>query len=1012
MISTVCLLLITAGLPRSVEAQYFGRNKVQYKSFKFEVLQTSHFDIYYYPEERSAAELAARMAERWYKRYAALLKHELSIRQPIILYASQSHFEQTNALEGQIGEGTGGVTESLKRRIILPFAGPLSGTNHVLGHELVHAFQYDIAGIKRPIMGTPPSGIERLPSWFIEGMAEYLSLGPNDPNTAMWMRDAVQRKKLPKIKKLNNPRYFPYRYGEAVWAFWSGTYGDEIIKGILQSASRKGDMKNALNENIKTGLDTLSSRWQKALQDLSDKVASRTKQPEVYGKPLFQSKEEGDLYLSPALSPDGKQIVFLSTRDLFSLDMYLADVETGKIRRRLVKTAVDPHFQSLEFINSSGCWDHEGRRLAFSAISKGKSVLVILNVENGKFEREITFQKVDDIFSPTWSPDGKQIAFSALTGGLTDLFIFNLESDSLRRMTDDPFADLQPVWSNDGTKIAFATDRYTTNMQDLNIGDYRLALLDPAGGDITSLTTFEQGKNINPQWSPDSKSLYFISDWDGISNIYRLYLDSGEIRQVTNIFTGISGITDSSPSISSAQNTNMLAACVFENDAFSLYLIRSEVVLGGKSLENHFADIKPAVLPPQNRSSSLLQALLNDPDEGLPAKTQFPEKKYHSRFTLDYIGQPEFAFGADRFGSFIGGGTSLFWSDILGDHTLATMLQIDSRLKNLSGLLGYLNRKRRLNWGAVIEQTPYIYYAYNAGYGTIDNKPAYIEQTYLFNQTNRDALIFASYPLSTIRRVELSTGFSHIHFSQEIQTYATDYETGATLIDKTEKLPSPKSLNSFESSVALVFDNSFYGAASPLIGQRYRLEISPSIGSLNYENVLIDYRKYFLPIKPFTLAFRALHYGRYGKDAEDSRLYPFFLGYQSLIRGYDSNSFSSSECLGNGSSHCFDFNRLLGSKLIVANFEMHFPLLGLFGFGRGFYGYFPVELGVFYDVGIIWENDDKAWFLGGDRDPLKSYGLVMRTNLFGITILEIDYVKPVDRMDKGWMWQVGLTPGF
>src|SRR5574339_738639 len=141
-----CVAALTFATPDALFAQggYFGQNKVQYRKFDFKVLKTEHFDVYYYPEEEQGARMAARMAERWYGRISRLLTHELRGRQPLILYASGPHFRQTNAIEGEIGEGTGGVTEAYKRRIVLPFAGPIEATDHVLGHELVHAFQYDI----------------------------------------------------------------------------------------------------------------------------------------------------------------------------------------------------------------------------------------------------------------------------------------------------------------------------------------------------------------------------------------------------------------------------------------------------------------------------------------------------------------------------------------------------------------------------------------------------------------------------------------------------------------------------------------------------------------------------------------------------------------------------------------------------------------------------------------------------------------------------------------------------
>lgn len=113
----LAVLLVSLCGVQPAAAQYFGQNKVQYRTFDFQILKTAHFDIYYYPEEEAAARDAARMAERWYERLSRVLDHQLSTRQPLILYASHPHFEQTNVIEGMLGEGTGGVTESLKRRI-------------------------------------------------------------------------------------------------------------------------------------------------------------------------------------------------------------------------------------------------------------------------------------------------------------------------------------------------------------------------------------------------------------------------------------------------------------------------------------------------------------------------------------------------------------------------------------------------------------------------------------------------------------------------------------------------------------------------------------------------------------------------------------------------------------------------------------------------------------------------------------------------------------------------------
>ncbi len=135
----------TIGAVGPASAQYFGQNKVQYEQFDFRSFETDQFEIYFYPEEQQAVEDAARMAERWYDRHSRTFLREFQKKKPLIFYANSPDFQQTNAVRGQLGQGTGGVTESIKERVIMPLTGSYGETDHVLGHELVHSFQYDIA---------------------------------------------------------------------------------------------------------------------------------------------------------------------------------------------------------------------------------------------------------------------------------------------------------------------------------------------------------------------------------------------------------------------------------------------------------------------------------------------------------------------------------------------------------------------------------------------------------------------------------------------------------------------------------------------------------------------------------------------------------------------------------------------------------------------------------------------------------------------------------------------------
>ncbi len=1008
---------LTLAVPAA--AQYYGRNKVQYQNFNFRIMKTRHFDVYFYLQNEDTIKIAAEMAERWYARFARMFNHELKGRQTLILYASSPEFQQTTVIPGQLGEGTGGVTESLKRRIVLPFGATLSETNHVIGHELVHAFQYDIMaqGHSDAYRGND-AGL-RIPLWFIEGMAEYLSIGPLDPQTAMWMRDAIQRKALPTIKKMDNQKYFPYRYGHAWWAYMTGRYGDEVVGKLMKAVGRAGSYDAVIEGLLRIKLDQLSKDWQKAMADAYLPLIPMTEPLTKTGTTLVKATEEGFYNISPVISPDGSRMVFLSSRDLFSIDYFLADAHSGKILRRLTSTAVDPHFESIEFIRSAGSWDRTGRRFLFSAVTRGRPVLTIMDVERDRIEREVPFPELAEILNPSMAPDGNAVAFSAVAGGVSDLYIYDLKANQLKQVTKDDFGDIEPAWSPDGRRIAFSTERFSANMNWLDIRNYDLALYDVGSGEITRLPGFPAGNNVNAEWAPDGQSIYFISDQNGKSDLYRIAVADGKITELTNLYTGIAGITEISPAISVSRDKGTLIFSGYDQGRYSIFAIEDPQRLAGQSFLPQFTAQNPAVLPPRTQPEGALEALLKNPMFGLPKDTNFQVTAYKPHLSLDYVTQPQVAVGVDRYGSYGAGGVAAYWTDMLGYYQLVTMLETSNRLIDTSGLVAYINSRRRTNWGAVAQRFSYPYGYYSVTQGDLFGTPVIYELEDIYRQINYDLSGFASYPFSQVQRAEFSLGARYLQFNHTLYTRAYDFNGMLVLNDKTS-LPVPKGLALGYGSASLIYDSGIFGATSPILGQSYVVQASPTLGTINYITGYADARKYLMPVRPFTLAFRALHYGRYGGGAEDMRLYPVYIGFWDMVRGYE--SFTQAEF----EKKPFDIGRLYGSKMLVGNVELRFPLLGVLGIGRNFYGAWPLEAFAFYDIGLAWWDkasepgnpyitsnaDPRASFLGGSRKPISSAGFGLRTNVFGYLVVGVNYVYPISRPARGWHFQISISPGF
>jgi Tol biopolymer transport system component len=1026
-------------------AQYFGRNQVLYQKFQFRILRSEHFDVYYYPEEEQASRDAARYAERWYSRLSRVLDYEFENRQPLILYASSPHFQQ-NTVVGEPGEGTGGVTEVFKQRIVLPFGGTVQETDHVIGHELVHAFQYDITGVGRAGAGLDQAASRfQLPLWFVEGMAEYLSVGPVDPHTAMWLRDAAITGRLPSLRQLTyDPRFFPYRWGQAFWSYIGGRWGDAAVGQILKQAGQGVPYPEAFQRILNMELEDVIEDWHASIRRTYLPLLTERREAREEARPLITSHGRGGTYnVGPAVSPDGSQVIFLSSLDDFDVQLYLANAETGDITRRLIRgSAFDPHFGSLRFISSAGAWAPDGRRFALAALRRDRDVVVVIDTRNGHIEREYQVPGVSEISSPSWSPDGNTVVFSGNKGGITDIWSVDVRSGQTRQLTNDAYGDLQPTFSPDGRTLAFATERGIALDSLRYQQDIRIALMDVATGEVRIAPGMTRGKNINPQWTRDGTGFYFISDRTGAPNIYRVSIQDGSLTQVTNLFTGVSGITAFSPAISSATQADRLVFTAYEKSNYNLYSISNPAELAGSAPATAqlapdgtplAAILPPAPRPPEPAFNRVLNAI-NDASTGLPsasAAQQYATIPYRPRLSLDYLGQPSFGVtgstGPYSRGGIYGGVGGIF-SDVLGRHTVYATVQAQGDVEEIGFSAAYINRANRLNYGLAIQRVPYL----AAGRAIEQTPDETRDQLLIYRLFDNSLGLLAQYPLSRQSRIEFSAGGRLINQDIKIREYVYPNEGGVFYRERTEdSLPSYRL---GEASAALVYDNSYFGYTSPFAGMRYRFEVSPTFGTLQFTTATADFRKYFF-LRPLTLAVRGLHYGRYGRD--ESRLTPVYVGYPSIIRGYSYGSVRDAcfEALNAEAAQtgqvptgdpveCQTLSQLFGSRIAAANAELRLPLIRPTGGGLGIP---PVEAIAFFDAGSAWGDlllrdgtvvkTRPNWQVGlpddtaRDRGIFTSAGVGARVNLFGYFVLEGVYVNALDR-PNGWHWEFALQPGF
>jgi Tol biopolymer transport system component len=972
----MCLLFLCISAGNS-HAQYFGKNKPSYRSFDFHLSQTEHFDIYHYLDDSVRLRFVGSLAEQWYHYHRQILMDTFRTKSPIIIYRNHAHFQQTTAIMGDIGVGTGGVTEGLKRRVVMPFSFSDYQTSHVLGHELVHAFQYHIIEESSDLnIGT----ISRVPLWMIEGMAEYLSVGNSDAYTSVWMRDALLSNDFPTLEEMRHySKFSPYRFGQAFWSYIASRYGEQYIRRLFVASATQG-YHSAIEEQLGVSVDSLSAAWKKAL--IRQVVTADDSTYTMIGQRLFSSENSGKFNLSPSVSPDGQRIVFLSERDIYSLDLFLADAGTGTIISKIYTSSHNSDIDALEYTETAGSWSHDNRYFAFVAYQKGKSVILIYDVQKKQIQRTIFHPSLDAVSGPVWSPDSRGIAFSGMKMGVSNLCYFRFADDELHFLTRSSDAAIQPSWSADGQWLWFITDKAAPGQSFFFPGNFNLARLNFKTRETSVFNTFPGAKNLNPLPVNDHEVL-FLSNVNGRRDLYLLDALSGKIKRATNYATGIMGITEMSPALSMAQDT--LYYSMLQSGEFQI--IKSplkELLHQARPLPSQTYDYRAARLAPYSERFSVVdqnliyQGVLNS-DDAISIKAA----ELQSNFQLDYVGNMAAGVMTGRFGTGMAGSIEALFSDVLGHNLLYGGASINGEIYDFGGQVALLNQKRRIKTGVSFSHIPYRmgYYSYE---GEGDQEELVYFSRRIFQ--NKGAL-FSYLPLSRSTRIESGVSMARYSYRYEkienIRSYYPTYNEDGKRID------APESFWVGKMDAAYVFDNSRSGIASPVDGSRARFQAEKFFNGVDAHAFLLDFRKYKF-VRPFSFAYRLYYYGRHGADRNTNRMTRLFVGYPWLVRGYDTGEFymdSTRNHQGIGIKH------LIGNNLLISNFEWRMPFTGPFDFAWFRSSTIFSELALFVDAGIAWDSESTpvlALTTKTDerRIPVFSTGMSLRLNFFGFIVVE------------------------
>jgi len=994
-----------------------GKNRIQYESFRWKVIYTNNFEIYFNNNSDKIAEIASDHLEKNFLSLTSYVGHQPFKKTKVFIFNSEKDLNQSNI---GINETDEFLNTNLNFNNKIQFKIAFNNNLNVFKKNLDYEFSRVLIGdlMKGNMSFSKRFGkvsFTSIPNWFTDGAAKYLAYDW-DIEMDNIIRDYFLTQNRKKIKKITEDQ--SGYIGQSIWNYISITYGKNTISNIINLAKIIRNPEKAISSSLGLSFDELIMNWSDYYYD---KIKNNFIREDNLSSRISTINKKFNKIIDLKTNPVNNKIILTVNHNNYKkIVLYNIELEKFKTIDRLK----NKDFSESFFIS----WlDNEN--ISYTKPIKGENNIVRYNIENkNKIYKSIN--KFDKIHGFSYNSNQSLIVISGSINNQKDIYLLSANTSNMKKLTDDLYDDIYPQFFPNSTSIVFSSNRTNPSLNQTTHTEieeyYNLFVYNL---DTTKNSLHQITKTISNDIKPMSLSknkLVYLSDLKGIYNLYS-YSTTDGYKQISNFKSNIINYDFNKSSNSLLYNSlfegeiivNRIENFDVNKSTFGPQTSRIDYYQRKKTIEKR-KNVEIVKQKKNNVDFKSTDDFEFEDEEYIKSSIQKNIEKYKKENTLRAPNEYKYSFIKNNFNSFVkidpieGYGTQVEtdFIELFEDHKLyAKSFLPFSSLKSSDIYTEYSYLRHRFDIKLSLNRN--ILYA--------EDSENYIYHKYSLNQIN----INFSYPISNFSRIEVSPFMSISKF------YDLDYR----VLNNT---PPPflfyEKTNYLGYLLNFMFDNSKKVGMNLEIGTKLKVSFKNYNSKINqkrnFNNFSIDLIHHEPIIDNIILSSRLFYGHSFGNTP-----YKYILGgvKNSLISSTEDKGINDPLLVANGLNNInflfgeyinlrgYNFNKFDGFKALVLNTEIRIPLTRTM-LGRSVTSNFlnNLQLIAFFDLGSSWnvnspfssKNDVNTWLIKepgsvfqaeieNSKNPwLASYGFGIRSFVMDYFV-KLDIAKPIEDYQVG-----------